>query len=94
MTATTPQVFNRWGTRVTITGYCGKHQPKWAAASLILLRVTYHHSDEGGSDEQGYVYATSLKADGGWPTIDAAVDAAPKVELTAKELKAAMKAAE
>ncbi len=92
MTATTKQICNRWGTPVTITGYCGKPQPKWAGVPLILVSVTYH--DDDGTTRTGYQFVCNLRADGGWQTIDAAVDAAPVVTLSAKELKAAIKDAE
>jgi hypothetical protein len=87
MTANETGIYDHCGTPVTITGYCGKHRPKWSAANLTLLRVTYH--DTGRT---GHVHGVNLR--GKPEAIDAAVDAAPVVELTAAELKAALAEAE
>lgn len=81
-------IFNRWGTRVTINGYCGKVQPKWANVPLMLVRVTYHDDDQ--TERGGFQFATNLRADGGFGDIEKAIDAVPEVELTKAEMKAAI----
>lgn len=85
------ETFNRWGTRVTITAFCGKHQPKWAGVPLSLVRVTLHDPD---GDREDYQFATNLRADGGYETIAQAMEAAPEMVLKGPELKAALKQAE
>ena len=81
-------IFTRWGDEITVSAYCGKHQPKWAGVPLILLKVKYQ------DDHERFAHPVNFKADGGWAEIDAAVDAAPVIELGPKELKAALKEAE
>jgi hypothetical protein len=78
-----------FGSEVTITAVCGKHQPKWAAFPLLLVQVRY--SDDNSIS---YQYTCNLRAEGGMNAIDAAVDAVPELTLSKKELTAAMKAAE
>lgn len=82
-------IFTRWGDEVTITAYCGKQQPKWATVPLMLVQVRYK---EDGRER--YHFAINFRADNGINEIHAAVDAAPEVTLSPKELKAALKQAE
>lgn len=82
-------IFSRWGNSLTIIAYCGKHKPKWAAGPLVLVKARF---DDDGRER--FMHTHSMKADGGWQEIDAAVDAAPEVTLTAAELKRALREAE
>lgn len=81
-------IYTRWGNEVTIVGYCGKHQPEWASGKMVLVKIRY------AGDTDSFAFAHTLKADGGWDTINKAVDAAPAIELNGDDLKAALKIAE
>jgi ABC-type phosphate/phosphonate transport system substrate-binding protein len=81
-------IYSLFGRKLTVTGYCGKHRRKGYAHDMILLRAT--RQDDGAT--RYYSYFT-LRADGGSDEIDAATDAAPVVELTGKELAAAIEQA-
>lgn len=78
-------IYQRFGLCLTIVGYCGFHQPTGFAAPIMLVKVRYE--DDG---LEGFQFPIFLKADGGTKEIEAAIDAAPEIELGPKALKAAI----
>jgi hypothetical protein len=82
-------IYQKFGSPITITAYCGKHKAPWSLGPMVLVRVKY--ADDGS---EGYQFAANLRADGGILEIDAAVDAAPEIKLKRDELAAAIKASE
>jgi hypothetical protein len=81
-------IYTRFGEPVTVTAYRGKHATR--GSSLLLVLVRCRHED---GFERHYL-AFTLRADGGWREIDAAVDAAPEVTLEGHALRKALAEAE
>lgn len=81
-------IFTRWGDAVTVSAYHGKHKTTWCALPLMLITTTY------ADGKTRFAHPISLRADGGAVEIEAALDAAPEVELDADTLKDALKQAE
>ena len=75
-----------WGNRVHINANCGKHQPQGFNTPVTLLQVVI-------VGQVRYRFAEFLKAGGGWKEIDDAIQATPKVELSAEELQVALEQA-
>jgi hypothetical protein len=84
-------IYTKWGDRVEIVENAGRHKPSWAEESeLTLVRLVY--PDDGYRTR--FEFAHALRAEGGWPVIEAAVNAAPKLELAGAALVEALKEAE
>jgi len=81
-------LYTRWSDNVTIIENCGTHTVSEFRYPITLVKV---HFNEDGSER--YRILETMKADGGWPELDAALSAAPKVELTHRELRRAVKEA-
>ncbi len=85
-------IFSCWGTPLTPLAYCGKHERKAYPAPMMLVRVRFNYPDM--APETGYVYAHTLKADGGLNEIEDAIADLPEVELAGAELQEALRDAE
>jgi hypothetical protein len=84
-------IYSGWGSRIEILAYCGKHKPKGYAVPLVLVFANRTDPDRPELPaEKHYYLASSLRADGGYAEIEAAVAAAPVVELPLSELEKAL----
>jgi hypothetical protein len=82
--------YTRFGSRVELLAYAGKHERKGYPHPMMLVKIRF--VDEEGLE--GYYFAHNLRADGGINAIHAAIDALPQITLTDKELRANLKDAE
>lgn len=80
-------IYNRWGATISIVANCGQHQPKGFVTSVTLVLVRF----EDGKER--YQFVEFLKADEGWEEVQAAVSAAPVVNLDKKILRTAIEQA-
>lgn len=87
-------LYNRWGDRLEILGNAGPHEIKFGRnrekISLTLLKVKILF--DNGAQERFY-FMESLKADGAWPELESALNAAPTLTLSRAALRAALKQA-
>jgi hypothetical protein len=74
-------IYTRFGNSVEVLADCGEHRPTGWKYAARILKVRWREEDDG----EGYVFAPFLRADGGIKEIEKAIEAAPKVELTAAE---------
>lgn len=59
-------IYSRFNEPITLVSYHGEHDPNNINAPMTLVRVEYPDG------ERRYRFAEFLKADGGWPEIEAA----------------------
>jgi hypothetical protein len=78
-------IYSRFGGEVEVVGYCGKYKPGQSAKECKMVRVKF--ADGSGTLD---VFEFTLKADGGYPEIDQAVNEAPEIVLTAAEIETAL----
>jgi hypothetical protein len=60
---------------------------------MTLLKVRFNDERDSRYDSD-YKFAETLRATGGWPEIETAINAAPKLVLVGKSLKDALRKAE
>jgi hypothetical protein len=83
-------IYTTWAEPVEIVAFAGKHPRRGDKLPMLLVRVK--RLEEPRDEFHAFVH--TLRADGSVPEIDAAVDAAPEVVLTARDLRQALKEAE
>ena len=85
-------IHSRWGSDIKIVARCGQHElPSHLPMSTVCLTLVKVQYEEG---DEGYKCAETLKATEGWKEIETAMNAAPELTLTGKELKDALRKAE
>lgn len=88
-------IYSQWGCLVEVTAYCGKHKVPGYAFPIMIVRANRSDPEKiAEPKEVKHYFAFSLRADNGINEIEAAIDAAPEINLSPKELKAAIKDAE
>lgn len=80
-------IYTQFSEEVKIIAYNGKHKTKWQNFPSMLVTISLN-------GENTYRFVSSLKADNGINEIHEAVDNAPEVTLSKKELKFAINEAE
>lgn len=78
-------IFTRFGSEVAIIGDVGEYKTKEFDYPVRLIEVLYAEDKA-----KRYLLAHTLRADNGWQEIEAAIQAAPKIKLEAKELRQAL----
>lgn len=89
-------IFMRWGGSCRIVAKCGDHplpKPRRGKPILTLVKVEELDDDQNPMGKFRFYFADFLKAYGGWREIYKAIEDAPTLELSGKELKAALREA-